>query len=196
MMTKRRQRPRRPSSLKCGPALFYLFMRWKWAGEHFIFWDESFGPLRVNPLFTFNYTANYDGVYGWYYQVSFVDYFMNYLPIPAIPSHSCIILPPILQFDHFSASPLDSDDSRLYPMHMRLDGASKTLIRLIEGVLSISHLPHTVQKHGATTAKQLLSPLSHPRPPRCHQTSLLSLLMRWIAAWHSGLSEWRPFIDK
>ena len=29
----------------------------EWAGEHFIFWDESFGPLRVNPLFTFNYTA-------------------------------------------------------------------------------------------------------------------------------------------
>ena len=44
----------------------------QWAGEHFIFWDESFGPLRVNPLFTFNYTANYDGVYGWYYQIGVI----------------------------------------------------------------------------------------------------------------------------
>ena len=31
----------------------------EWAGEHFIiFVASSFGPLRVNPLFTFNYTAN------------------------------------------------------------------------------------------------------------------------------------------
>ena len=41
----------------------------QWAGEHFIFVASSFGPLRVNPLFTFNYTANYDGVNGWYYQI-------------------------------------------------------------------------------------------------------------------------------
>ena len=31
-----------------------------------IFVASRFGPLRVNPLFTFNYTANYDGVNGWY----------------------------------------------------------------------------------------------------------------------------------
>ena len=29
-------------------------------------------PLRVNPLFTFNYTANYDGVNGWYYQIGVI----------------------------------------------------------------------------------------------------------------------------
>ena len=57
-----------------------------------------------------------------------------------IPFHSCIKLPPILQFDHFSASPLNSDDSRQYPMHMRLNGASKTLIQLIEGVFPIFDL--------------------------------------------------------
>jgi len=39
-------------------------------------------------------------------------------------------------------------------------------------------------------------PPSCPRPPRRHKTSPLSPLMRWIAAWRSGRSEWRPFIDK
>ena len=61
-------------------------------------------------------------------------------PTTAYGTHSCIMLPPILQFHHFSASPLNSDDFRRYPMHMRLNGASKTLIRLIAGVLPISHL--------------------------------------------------------
>jgi len=51
----------------------------QWAGEHFIFWAESFGPLRVNPLFTFNYTANYDGVNGCYYQIGVIKYnFLDY----------------------------------------------------------------------------------------------------------------------
>ena len=39
-----------------------------------IFVASSFGPLRVNPLFTFNYTANYDGVNGWYYQIGVIKY--------------------------------------------------------------------------------------------------------------------------
>ena len=86
---------------------------------------------------------------------------MNYLPIPAIPSHLCIILPPILQFDHFSASLLDSDNFQRYLMHMKHNGASKTLIRLIDGVLPISHLIQCkVQKHHDTTAKR---PLLGPR---------------------------------
>ena len=41
----------------------------EWAGGHFVFVASCLGPLRVNPLFTFNYTANYDGVNGWYYQL-------------------------------------------------------------------------------------------------------------------------------
>ena len=55
-------------------------------------------------------------------------------PISCHTLHSCIILPPILQSDHFSAFSLVHADSQSYPMHMRLNGASKTLIRLIEGV--------------------------------------------------------------
>ena len=81
--------------------------------------------------------------------------------LPPIPSHSCIILPQILQFDHFSASPLDSDDSRQYPMHMRLDGASKTLIRLIEGVFPIFDLIQCKN----TCRRQQSDRYSAPEPP-------------------------------
>jgi hypothetical protein len=80
-------------------------------------------------------------------------------------------------------------------MHMKLNGASKTLIRLIEGVLPISHLYNAKsQCHDSkATATQ---PLSRPRPQRSRQTSPLSPpLMRWIAAWRSSRSEWRPFIE-
>ena len=85
---------------------------------------------------------------------------MKYLPFPAIPPNSCIILPPILQFDHFSAFSLDSDDSRQYPMHMRLDGASKTLIRLIEGVFPIFDLIQS-----KNTCRQQSDRYSAPEPP-------------------------------
>ena len=86
---------------------------------------------------------------------------MKYLPFPAIPPNSCIILPPILQFDHFSAFSLDSDDSRQYPMHMRLDGASKTLIRLIEGVFPIFDLIQCKN----TCRRQQSDRYSAPEPP-------------------------------
>jgi len=67
----------------------------------------------------------------------------------------------ILQFDRFSASPLNSDEFRPYPMHMRLNGASKTLIRLIEGVLPISHL---IQGKN-TCRRQQSDCYSAPEPP-------------------------------
>ena len=58
---------------------------------------------------------------------------------PSLPSspHSCIILLPISQFDRFSASPLKSDNSQWYPMHMKHNGTSRTHIRLIDGVFPI-----------------------------------------------------------
>jgi len=35
--------------------------------------------LGLTPLFTFNYTANYDGVNGWYYQIGVIKYiFLDY----------------------------------------------------------------------------------------------------------------------
>ena len=51
----------------------------EWEGEHFVFWKENFGPEMAGPLFTFNYTANYDGVNGWYYQIGVIKYnFLDY----------------------------------------------------------------------------------------------------------------------
>jgi len=51
----------------------------EWAGEHFIFWASFLGPLRVNPPICINYTANYDGVNGWYYQIGVIKYnFLDY----------------------------------------------------------------------------------------------------------------------
>ncbi len=55
---------------------------------------------------------------------------MIYLPSPAAPPHSCIIILRISLFDHFSAFPLKSDDIQWYPMHIRHNGASKTLIQI------------------------------------------------------------------
>ena len=69
--------------------------------------------------------------------MSLRDYRPEVVPLPP---NSCVYWYHIWQFDRFSASPLNSDDFRRYPMHMRLNGASKTLIRLIEAVLPISHL--------------------------------------------------------
>ena len=120
--------------------------------------------------------------------MSFVDYFMKYLPFPAIPSHLCSILLPILQFDHFSASPLVDADSQSYPMHMRLNGASKTLIRLIEGVLPISHLIQCKN----TVPWQQSDRYSAPRAAtkRARRACWRSRLRR------GGRSEWRPSIDE
>ena len=101
---------------------------------------------------------------------------MIYLPSPAAPPNSCIILLRISQFDHFSAFPLKSDDIQWYPMHMRHNGASKTLLLLIDGVFPISDFIHCKllcqrQQSGRT------HPRSHPRPPRCHRTS------PWVRWW-------------
>ena len=51
----------------------------EWAGEHFIFWACFLDHLGLIPLFTFHYTANYDGVNGWYYQIGVIKYiFLDY----------------------------------------------------------------------------------------------------------------------
>ena len=94
---------------------------------------------------------------------------MIYLPSPAAPPNSCIILLRISQFDHFSAFPLKSGDIQWYPMHIRHNGASKTLLLLIDGVFPISDFIQCKllcqrQQSGRT------HPRSRPRPPRCHRT--------------------------
>ena len=96
-------------------------------------------------------------------------------PLPS-PPHSCIILLRISQFDRFSAFPLKSDDTQWYPMHMKHNGASKTLRLLIDGVYPISDLIHCKllwrrQQSGRT------QPRSRPRPPRCHRT------FPWVRWW-------------
>jgi hypothetical protein len=101
--------------------------------------------------------------------VSFVDYYWFISPPLPSPPHSCIILLRISQFDHFSAFPLKSEDTQWYPMHMKHNGASKTLLLLIYGVFPISDLIQCKllcqrQQSGRT------HPRSHPRPPRCHRT--------------------------
>ena len=44
------------------------------AGGHFIFWDESFGPLRVNLCFAFVDAAKIDKDNGPYYQIGIIKY--------------------------------------------------------------------------------------------------------------------------
>ena len=46
----------------------------EWAGEHFIFWKESFGPLRVNHCFAFVDAAKIDKDNGQYYQIGIIKY--------------------------------------------------------------------------------------------------------------------------
>jgi hypothetical protein len=72
-----------------------------------------------------------------------VDYFMKYtlsMPYPLIIAYK---LGPISLFDHFSASPLGGDGSQLHPMHMKHNGATRTLLRLIDGVFPIFDLIHS-----------------------------------------------------
>jgi hypothetical protein len=53
------------------------------------------------------------------------------MPYPLIIAYKLGL---ISLFDHFSASPLGGDASQLYPMHMKHNGATRTLLRLIDGV--------------------------------------------------------------
>jgi hypothetical protein len=84
---------------------------------------------------------------------------------------------------------------------MKHDGASRTLIRLIDGVFPISDLIHCKLRKLRTNGgkAELLSPRarSRPRPPRCHRTILLSPPMLWKAAAHRIMmradgSPWLP----
>ena len=51
----------------------------KWEGGHFIFWKESFGPLRVNHCFAFVDAAKIDKDNGQYYQIGIIKYaFLGY----------------------------------------------------------------------------------------------------------------------
>ena len=54
----------------------------QWAGGHFIFWKESFGPPRQSPLFTLNYLAINDETNGQYCQIGVLKYI--FLTINAI----------------------------------------------------------------------------------------------------------------
>jgi hypothetical protein len=93
-----------------------------------------------------------------------------------VPPHSCHY--PLIHvyigttFGSLTASPplrsipTISDDFRRYPMHMRLNGASKTLIQLIEGVLPISHLIQCKN----TVPRQQNDRYSAPEPPRPRAT--------------------------
>ncbi len=115
--------------------------------------------------------------------VSFADCYNELSPLPChhpLIHASCIILLRISQFDHFSTSPLKSDGSQLYPMHMNHNGASKTLIRLIDGVYPISDLLHSK----LLRRRQQSGRYSAPEPPTTTalpQNVPLSLLMRLVA---------------
>jgi len=100
--------------------------------------------------------------------VSFDNYFMNY------PPHSCHTL----SFVHyittnFTVQPVLCLSARCsltqipkewYPMHMRLDGASKTPIRLIDGVFLSYHLIQCKNKCQRQQSNHY-SAWSYPRPP-------------------------------
>jgi hypothetical protein len=60
--------------------------------------------------------------------------YIHFLPLPSL--HALYFY----WFDSLTASPLDSDNSQWYPMHMKHNGAYKTLIRLIDGVFLSYHL--------------------------------------------------------
>ena len=79
---------------------------------------------------------------------------------PSLPSppNSCIILLPISQFDRFSAFLLKSDDTQWYPMHMKHNRASRTLLRLIDGI--------SVNCWGGDAKQPLLSPEAASEDPR------------------------------
>ena len=91
-------------------------------------------------------------------------------PLPS-PPHSCIILLPISQFGRFSASLLKSDDSQLYPMHMKHNGTSITLLRLIDGVypifgLNTHKLLQRLTQSGRYSAPK---PPTTAAPPQSHR---------------------------
>jgi len=72
--------------------------------------------------------------------VSFVNYYYYNEISPHPDSHPLIhtIITTNSLFDCFSALSHNCDDSQWYPMHMKRNGSSKTLIRLFDGVHPIS----------------------------------------------------------
>jgi hypothetical protein len=112
--------------------------------------------------------------------VSFVDYFMIYtlsMPYPLIIAYK---LGPISLFDHFSSFPLKSDGSQLYPMHMKHNGATRTLLRLIDGVFpNLAYIQckllWQLTQNGRYSASALPTTTALP------QNVPLSLLMRLVA---------------
>ena len=112
--------------------------------------------------------------------MSFVDYFMKYTlstPYPLIIAYK---LGPISLFDHFSASPLGDDGSQLYPMHMKHNGATGTLLRLIDGVFPIFDL-YTVYIDAAAKQSGRYSAPALPTTTAPPQNVPLSPLMRLVA---------------
>jgi len=56
-------------------------------------WHRVLDHLGLTPLFAFNYTANYDGVNGWYYQIGVIKYtFLDYERYSNSLSSGCSLL--------------------------------------------------------------------------------------------------------
>jgi hypothetical protein len=99
------------------------------------------------------------------------------MPYPLIIAYK---LGPISLFDHFSASPLASAGSQLYPMHMKHNGATRTLLRLLDGVFPNSAYIQCIlmrrrQQSGRYSAPALPTTTAPP------QNVPLSPLMRLVA---------------
>jgi hypothetical protein len=125
---------------------------------------------------------------------------MKHLPFPATtPSFKCKLVPhlavwPLLRLSaQFRRFPTISD---AYPM--RLWGSTEPLKHSSGWLKGYFQYPtsYSVKIRAGDSKAAATQPPSRPRPPRCHKTSPLSPLMRWIAARRSGRSEWRPFIVK
>jgi hypothetical protein len=76
------------------------------------------------------------------------------MPYPLIIAYKLVL---ISQFDHFSASLLGGDGSQLYPVHMKHNGATRTLLQLIDGVFPIFGLNHTPRVSIDTTTEPYTS---------------------------------------
>jgi hypothetical protein len=130
--------------------------------------------------------------------VSFVDYNNEICPHPChhplIFMHNITILP-ISQFDHFSAFQLDSVNAQWYPMHMKHNRASKTLIRLIDGVFPIFALNNVNKLLRQRKAAALIpEPPMTTTPPQnhiCVPRGSVSLWGEWSNQNLSSLCETR-----
>jgi hypothetical protein len=118
--------------------------------------------------------------------------FHEIYPIHAYPLIIAHKLGPISLFDHFSASPLGGDGSQLYSMHMKHNGATRTLLLLIDGVFPIFDLYTVYIDAAATTKRPLLSPGTVHNHCAATERSPESAHEIGCAARCGGRSGWRP----